>query len=108
MAKVSKSNLLPYLLIKLMKSSISLEGIISCCTWDGCNGDANKATRTRSEYEKHLLEKTEKFEKFSLQTTSNKNQKLAVFFERRSPTYFPTVSTSKPDDDYDPGKALKW
>lgn len=82
-------------------------GIISCCNWDGCNGDASKATRSRTEYEKHLLDKNQKFEKFSLQASSDRNNKLSVLFERRSPTYFPTMSTSKPNGDLKPGRRFR-
>ncbi len=34
-------------------------GIATCCYWDGCNGDALKATRSKQDFEKFLLEKNQ-------------------------------------------------
>ena len=65
---------------------------MTCCYWDGCNGDASKATRSKEEYEKFLLEKNLKLEKFNSDTALEKAQKENAFSEKVLATAYPTTS----------------
>ena len=64
---------------------------MTCCFWDGCNGDASKATRTKEEYEKFLLEKNLKLEKFNSDTALDKAQKENAFSDKVLATAHPTT-----------------
>ena len=81
-------------------------GVATCCFWDGCNGDANKATRSKDDFEKFLLEKHQKLEKFNSDAQSDKVQKEIAFSEKVFAGNVPTTSqpTARQGFEARPGK----